>query len=252
MRGSRILLADDHTLVAEALRGLLEPEFEVVGICADGREVLDVAERLGPDAIVLDIGMPVLNGLLAGERVKKLLPGVRLVYLTASRDADLAAEALRIGASAYLLKTATAAEFVHAVREALRGCTYVTPEIARALDEAFIRDGGRRKRATKLTPRQCEVLQLFAEGRSMKQIAAALNITPRTVAFHKYAMMDELQIRTNAELIQFALTSVVSPPERSVLPIGGVRGRPSLRLVVPVAQPEPRTPLTRRRRSVLG
>lgn len=211
MKGSRILLADDHTLLLEAFRVLLEPEFEVVGTCSDGRELIEAAQRLKPDAIVLDIGMPMLNGLAAGERLKQLLPGVKLIYVTANQDPELAAEAFRLGASAYLLKTSAGSELVRAIRGALRGRTYVTPVIAAAMEGSFIRNGGRPTRASRLTPRQREVLQLLAEGRSMKEVGAVLNITPRTVAFHKYAMMDELQIRTNAELIQYAMkTSVVA------------------------------------------
>jgi DNA-binding NarL/FixJ family response regulator len=207
MTRARIVLADDHTLLLEAFARLLEPEFEIVGTCADGHELLDVAASSKPDAVVLDIGMPVLNGLDAGARLLCLLPGVKLIYLTASADPALAGEALRLGASAYLLKTSAGSELVQAIRGALHGRTYVTPLVAERMSTAFIRTGGEPKRRARLTARQREVLQLLAEGRLMKEVAAILKITPRTVAFHKYAMMDELQIKTNAELIQYAIKS---------------------------------------------
>jgi DNA-binding NarL/FixJ family response regulator len=204
---SRIILADDHTLLLEAFAKLLEPEFDVVGACANGRELLELAAKLEPDAVVLDIAMPMLNGLDAGERLRTMLPGVKLIFVTANPDPSLAAEALRLGASAYLLKTSAGSELVKAIKGALCGRSYVTPLVADRMTGSFIRHGGGKRRAERLTVRQREVLQLLAEGRMMKEIAAILKITPRTVAFHKYTIMDELQIRTNAELIQYAIRS---------------------------------------------
>ena len=207
MNRIRIVLADEQTLLREALAKLLEPDFDVVATCADGRELLEVAPSLAPDAVVLDVGMPLLNGLVAGERLLRLIPGVRLVYLTASLDPSLAAEALGIGASAYVLKTCAGSELAGAIRGALCGRTYVAPRVADGISSAFVRTGAYARRPVRLTARQREVLQLLAEGRLMKEVAAILKITPRTVAFHKYAMMDELQIKSNAELIKYAITS---------------------------------------------
>ncbi len=205
-----ILIADDHTLIAEAFRKLLEPQYDVVATASDGRALLDVAGRVRPEVIVIDIGMPLLNGLAAGQQLKKLMPRVKLVYVTMNEDPDLAAEALDTGASAYLLKSSAAAELLKAIHEALRGGSYVTPKIRRGLDEAFIRCPIRRAIPKRLTERQTEVLQLLAEGRSMKEVAAVLGLTPRTVAFHKYRIMEVIGARSNAELIQFALKNHIA------------------------------------------
>ena len=199
-----VLIADDHTLIVEALRKLLEPQYEVVATVADGRALLDVASKVRPDVIVIDIGMPLLNGLAAGQQLKRLMPKVKLVYVTMNEDPDIAAEALESGASVYLLKSSAAAELLRGIHEALKGGSYVTPRVRRAMDESFIRSPLRRSASKTLTPRQTEVLQLLAEGRSMKEVAAVLNVTPRTVAFHKYRIMEVIGARSNAELIHFA------------------------------------------------
>jgi DNA-binding NarL/FixJ family response regulator len=204
---ARIVLADDHTLLLEALTKLLEPDFDVVGTCSDGRGLLDVVARLRPDVVVLEVGLPMLNGLDAGARLLSMLPEVKLVFVTTNPDPAVAAEAIRLGASAYLLKTSTSSELVMAIRGAIRGRSYVTPLVADRMASAFIRYGATAHRSARLTMRQREVLQLLAEGRLMKEVAAILKITTRTVAFHKYTMMDELQIKTNAELIQYAIRS---------------------------------------------
>ncbi len=193
----RVLLADDHTLLLGAFRKLLEPECEVVGAVENGRALLDSARELRPDVVVVDISMPLLNGLDAGRQLKQLLPGARLIFLTMNEDPDLVAEALRIGASGYLLKNSAASELVLAIREAMDGKTYVTPRAAERVGHARLGDG--------LTPRQREVLQLLAEGHSMKEVAGILNVTPRTVAFHKYRLMEELGLKTNADLVQYAV-----------------------------------------------
>jgi len=211
MKRTRIVLADDHTLLSETIKNLLEPEFEVVGTFADGQALLNAAPALMPDVVVLDIGMPVMNGLNAGRRLKRLLPRVKLIYLTISQDRDLAAEAFRWGASAYLLKTSAAAELVHAVREALRGGSYVTPLMTKDMVGSISQNFKQRTPAHELTLRQKEVLQLLAEGRPMKEVAYMLNITTRTVAFHKYTMMAQLQINSTAELIQYAVNSSIIP-----------------------------------------
>ena len=205
MKRTRIILADDHTLVLEAFKHMLEPEFEVVGTFADGLAVVEAAPALRPDVVVLDIGMPTLNGLSTGQRLKQLLPATKLIYVTGNLDPDLAAEAFRLGASAYLVKTSAAGELVRAIRDALLGRTYVTPLLTEGMVGSFVQNLKHRKRPHLLTMRQKEVLQLLAEGRSMKEVAFALNVTPRTVAFHKYTMMEQLHLKTSAELIQYAI-----------------------------------------------
>jgi DNA-binding NarL/FixJ family response regulator len=205
MPGPRVLLADDHNLLLGAFEKLLAPECEIVGTVSDGRALVVEAQRLKPDVVILDIAMPLLNGLDAGRQIKQLRKDVKLVFVTMNEDSDLAAEAFRAGASAYLLKRSAASELLLAVREVMKGRSYVTPLVTEGLVGSFM-DAANRKPAHDLTPRQREVLQLIAEGHSMKQVAALLNVTPRTVAFHKYRMMEQLNIRSNAELIQFALT----------------------------------------------
>jgi DNA-binding NarL/FixJ family response regulator len=207
MKRARIILADDHLFLLDAIKNLLEPEFEVVGAFADGLALVEAAPELKPDLIVLDIGMPLMNGLNAGQRLKQVLPSVKLIYLTMNQDPDLAAEAFLLGASGYLVKTSAASELVHAIREVLRGCSYVTPLMTKDMVGSFIQNLKRRKRPHKLTLRQKEVLQLLIEGRSMKETAYILNVTPRTVAYHKYTMMEELQITSSAELIQYGMKS---------------------------------------------
>ena len=209
MKRARIILSDDHSVLIGAFKSFLEPEFEVVGTFADGRAMVEGAQALHPDVVVLDIGMPVMNGLIAGERLKKELPAVKLVYLTMNPDPDLAAEAFKLGATAYLLKSSAASELAHAIREALTGRSYVTPLITEGMVGSFIQNLKHRKPAHQLTLRQKEVLQLLAEGRSMKEVAAALHVTPRTVAFHKYAMMEQLNVKTGAELIQYAIKNSI-------------------------------------------
>lgn len=209
MKRPRVILADDHTMILDALKNLLEPEFEVVGTFADGRALMEGAARLNPNVIVLDIGMPTMNGLNAGERLKQEMPLVKLVYLTMNHDPDMAGEAFRLGASAYLLKNSAAAELQNAIREVVRGGFYITPLMTKGMDGSFVQNFKLRKSTTPLTLRQKEVLQLLAEGRSMKEVAFVLNVSPRTVAFHKYTMMEHLQIRSNAELIEYAMRSSI-------------------------------------------
>jgi len=205
MAKSRIVLADDHTLVLQACAKMLESEFEVAAIFRDGRALLKAAPALKPDAIVIDIGMPLLNGLDAGRQLKTLLPSTKLIFLTMHEDPGLAAEAIRAGASAFLLKTSAASELVKAIREALKGRVYITPTVARRMEDSFIRDPEAKHVSKELTPRQREVLQLLAEGRPMKEAAYILSVTTRTIAFHKYRMMEQLGLKSSAELIQFAV-----------------------------------------------
>ena len=209
MRRPRVILADDHTLILEALKNLLEPEFEVVGMFADGRALMEGAAALNPNVIVLDIAMPNMNGLNAGERLKQAMPMVKLIYLTMNHDPDMAGDAFRLGASAYLLKNSAATELQNAIREVVRGGFYITPLMTKGMDGSFIQNFKLRRSASPLTLRQKEVLQLLAEGRSMKEVAFVLNVSPRTVAFHKYTMMEHLQIRSNAELIEYAMRSSI-------------------------------------------
>jgi DNA-binding NarL/FixJ family response regulator len=204
MKGPRVLLADDHTLLLTAFEKLLAPECEIVGLVSDGRALLTAAESLKPDVIVLDIAMPLLNGLEAARRVKQMLRNVKLVFLTMHEDADLAAEAFRSGASAYLLKRSAASELVTAIREVMKGRSYVTSLMTEGLVGSLMNVTDH-KPSHELTARQREVLQLLAEGHSMKEVAALLNVTPRTVAFHKYTMMEALSLRSTAELIQYAV-----------------------------------------------
>ena len=201
MTRPRILLADDHLILLDAFKALLEPEFEVIGTVTDGRKLLDEFARLHPDVVVLDIGMPLLNGLDAGRQLKAQRRSVKLIYLTMNPDPELAGEALRLGASGYVLKSSAAHELKQAIHEGLRGRSYITPLITRDVVGSLLQHRSRQE----LTMRQREVLQLLAEGRSMKEVAAILDLTPRTVAFHKYRMMEQLHLKTSAELVQFAV-----------------------------------------------
>lgn len=199
-----VLLADDHTLVLEAFKKLLEPEFEVVGTVSDGRALLSVAPGLKPDVIVLDLSMPELNGMEAGMQLRRLVPRTKVVVLTMNEDPDIPREALRHWASGYLLKKSAGSELIKAIREVLRGRTYVTPRVAQQLREGFVRDP-RRKHKRSLTSRQREVLLLLAEGRTMKETADLLHVTPRTVAFHKYRIMEDFDLKTTSDLVKFAI-----------------------------------------------
>jgi DNA-binding NarL/FixJ family response regulator len=200
----RVLLADDHTLLLGAFEKLLAGECDIVGQVSDGRALLDAAETLKPDLIVLDISMPLLNGLEAGRQIKQRLRNVKLVFVTMNEDADVAAEAFRSGASGYLLKRSAAAELLMAIREVMQGRSYITPLVAEGLVESLMHVD-EHTTGHELTSRQREVLQLLAEGRSMKEVASVLNLTPRTVAFHKYRMMEQLKVKSTAELVQYAV-----------------------------------------------
>jgi DNA-binding NarL/FixJ family response regulator len=207
MKRIRIVLADDHVLVLDAIQRMLERDFEVLGTFKDGRALVAAAPKLDPDLIVLDIHMPLMNGLSAGQRLKQRMPRVKLIYLTMSLDPDLTAEAFRIGASGYVLKSSASAELVRAINDVSQGRSYITPLITKGTFGTFSQSVKPRKDHEKLTLRQKEVLQLLAEGRSMKEVAFVLNVSPRTIAFHKYTMMEHLRVKTSAELIQFAVKS---------------------------------------------
>lgn len=206
----RIILADDHEIVLDGLRRILEPEFEIVAATADGRELVAAIEALKPEVAVADISMPLLNGLDALRQLKTARSRTRFVFLTGSPDVALATQAFRLGASGYVLKHAAAEELVVAIREALEGRTYITPRIANEVlqnlmshPEDKARDG--------LTGREREVLQLLAEGKIIKEIAAILNVSPRTVEFHKNNVVTKTGLRSNAELARYAVRQGLIP-----------------------------------------
>ena len=206
MNRPRVLLADDHRVVAEGLKRLLDDDFELVGMVEDGRALVAAAKKLQPDVIVADIGMPHLNGIDAMALLKKDRPDVKVVFLTMHQDQAYARRALEAGAAGFVVKHSAPAELVMAIQAALKGHTFITP----ALADSVLRQARHEPRDAKdavesLTPRQREILQLLAEGRSAKEIAATLAISPRTVEFHKYQMMETHGFHSNAELIHFAI-----------------------------------------------
>ena len=205
LRRSRVLLADNHKLVVEALKELLEPKFEVVGLVFDGRTLVTTAVELQPDVIVLEIAMPQLNGLDAGRQLKLKMPRAKLIFLTLNQDPYIAGEALRAGASGYLLNSAAARELTDAIEQALIGRSYVSPQVCKGLTDISLRRPESREHRPELTTRQREVVQLLVEGRTMKEVGDVLKITARTVACHKYGVMEVLQIKSNAELVQYAI-----------------------------------------------
>jgi DNA-binding NarL/FixJ family response regulator len=207
----RLLIADDHKLLAEACKSLLEPEFEVVGIVTDGRSLVTTAAIVKPDVIILDIAMPQLNGLDAAEQLKNKVPSVRLVFLTMNLGAEVAAEAFRRGASAYVLKQSAAEELVIAIRKVMQGASYLSPLIARETVTFLLNQRTTTASEKRITKRQSEILQLLAEGMSMKQVASILELKPGTVAFHKYRMMETLNVKTNAELLEYAIKRQMTP-----------------------------------------
>lgn len=213
----RILLADDHTLMLEGIRLMLEPEFQLVGSVEDGQALLAAARKLVPDVILLDISMPLLNGIDAAVQLRKILPSARLIFVTMHADTDYVTEAFRSGASGYLLKRAAASELLTAVREVLKGNYYVSPLVTRnTLGSLIASPITRGKLSHTLTPRQREVLQLVAEGRSRKEIAEILHISVKTVEFHKATLTRELHLRTAADFTRYAIEHGMIVPERTV------------------------------------
>jgi len=202
---ARILIADDHRLLADACKSLLEPEFQVAGIVTDGRSLIHSAVELKPDIIILDIYMPHLNGLDAAVQAKRKLPGVKLVFLTMTMAADVAAEAFRRGASAFVLKQSAGDELMLAVRKVKEGLSYLSPLLAKETVMFLQREQKDFSEEKRITQRQSEVLQLLAEGMSMKEVANIIDTTPGTVAFHKYRMMETLNLKTNAALLEYAI-----------------------------------------------
>jgi DNA-binding NarL/FixJ family response regulator len=205
MTRPRVLLADDHQMLADALRLVLEPRCEVVGAVSDGRALLEAAARLQPDIVVLDISMPQLNGLDAGRQLKHSWPKIKLIYMTMHGDPDLVGESFRAGGSAFLLKEAAVSELTEAIDKILKGGSYVSPRAAKGLSQISLRPPKAREHTPEPTLRQREVLQLLAEGCSMKEVGSILKITTRTVAAHKYAAMELLQLKTNAAVVQYAI-----------------------------------------------
>ena len=209
MRRMTILLADDHTVIWEGLRKMLEPEFEVIACVKDGHALVKTAVELTPDLILVDVGMPLLNGLDAARELKKRMPDLKVIFLTMNPDANLAREALKIGASGYLLKYSEGEELLKAVHEAFRGVCYVTPQIRQAMEDDSIPDP--KSLPKDLSDRQREVLQMLAEGRSLQEIGDILHLSRHTVRFHKRRIMKELGTKTDAELVQYAVKhSIVS------------------------------------------
>ena len=204
MRRARVLLADDHQIVAEGLCSLLETEFDIIGTVSDGRALVEAARQLGPEVIVVDISMPLLNGIEATRQIKQVAPQTHVIVLTMHADATYATRAIEAGAAGYVLKHSATAELVTAIREALQDRTYVSPRIATTHLQVSV-DRRPSPADPPLTPRQREVLQLLAEGHSAKEIAAILGISPRTAEFHKYRMMEMLKVQSGAELIRYAI-----------------------------------------------
>jgi len=204
MAKPRVILADDHTLLLEAFDKLLSAECDIVARVTDGRALVEAVRQHHPDIVVLDLAMPLLNGLDAARQIKQIDRSVRLVFVTMNEDPDVAAEAFRAGGSAYLLKRSAGSELLTAIREAMRHRSYVTPLVTEGMLGSLIHANAETP-SRELTSRQREVLQLLAEGKSMKEVASILNVSARTVAFHKYRMMEQLKIKTNAELIQYAI-----------------------------------------------
>jgi DNA-binding NarL/FixJ family response regulator len=204
MARTRILIADDHVLVAETFRSFLEPQYQVVGVVTNGKSLLTAAKKTAPDIVLLDLAMPLFNGIDAGEELKRQLPKVKIIVITMNEDPEVASTVLRHWASSYLLKKSASIELTQAISEVLHGHSYVTPSMAQKVMFEFIRDPNK-SRSKQLTPRQREVLQLLAEGHSMKEAAGVLNIAVRTIAFHKYRIMEDFGLKNNADLVRLAI-----------------------------------------------
>ena len=206
MSKARVLLADDHRIVIEGLKKLLEPEYDVVGAVEDGRALIAAVEKLRPDVVVADISMPHLNGIEAVRQIRKKDPQIRVVILTMHQDVQYAARAFEAGASGFVLKVSAPSELITAMGEVLKGKTYVTPIIAGELIQSY-REGNEYPEVvfSRLSARHREILQLVAEGHSAKEIGKILNISARTVESHKYQIMEILNVKTSAELVQFAI-----------------------------------------------
>jgi len=210
MTRPRIFLTYDPTLLVDPFHKLLEPEFEIVGAASNRRDLLANAPGLKPDLVIVDLDLPLLNGMDTGRELKRLLPRTKILVLTVNEDPAVAREALRRWASGYLLKKSAGVELTQAIREILSGKSYVAPQVAQRLANDFIRDPGVHGKGL-LTPRQRQVLQLLAEGRTMKEAAYVLNLTARTVAFHKYRIMEDFGMHSNSELFKLAIRERLVP-----------------------------------------
>jgi DNA-binding NarL/FixJ family response regulator len=210
MSAAKILLAEDHTIVMEVLKALLEPEFQVVGSVDNGRDAVKAAAELKPDVVVLDVSLPHLNGIEAARQIRKVAPGVKIVFLTMHEDIGYMRQAFDAGASAYVVKHSASLDLQLAIRKALLGRTYITPGIAKEGVDILLNSVRRNKKEpSSLTPRQREIVQLLAEGRSAKETASILHLSPRTVEFHKYRLMERLGIENTAQLLQFAIKNKI-------------------------------------------
>jgi DNA-binding NarL/FixJ family response regulator len=204
---TRVVLADDHTIVTAGLKALLERQLDVVATVEDGRAAVAAVKQLKPDVVILDISMPLLNGIEAGRQIRKSCPKVKIIFLTMHTDVTYVREAFEAGASGYVVKHSAAVDLFVAIREALKGCVYVSPAVTKDVVEAMFDRSRPEKKpsAGELSSRQREILQLVGEGRSAKEIAAILNLSPRTVEFHKQRLMQQLGLHTTAQLIQYAI-----------------------------------------------
>ena len=209
----RVLLADDHVLVAEGIQKLLEPEFELVGIVGDGRSLVAAATKLQPDVAVVDISLPLLNGLDASRQVKKANPNIKIIVLTMHSEATFVTHAFRVGVSGYVLKQSVGSELVQSIREVMKGRTFVSPMVTQSLVDQAVNPVASMSPdesngfAPTLSSRQREVLQLVAEGKATKEIASILNVSIKTVEFHKTRIMKELRLHTAAELTKYAIAA---------------------------------------------
>lgn len=215
MRKPRLLMADDHSILLAGLRKLVEDSCEVIGTVEDGRALIEAAQRLKPDLILLDISMPLLNGLDAARQIKKMLPDVKLLVLTMHSSPTYATEAFKAGASGYLLKQSAASELPEAIKAVLKGQTYLTPLITKPVLDSVLPSGQPELKdsLTMLTPRQREVLQLVGEGKSTKEVAVLLNVSVKTVEFHKARIMEQLGLHSTASLIKYAIAEGLANPE---------------------------------------
>jgi DNA-binding NarL/FixJ family response regulator len=211
----RLLLADDHAIFSDALRVYLEKGFDIVGVVSDGRALVDEAIRIKPDVIIADVGMPLLNGLDAAKRIKEQVSKMKFVFLTMQDDPNLAAAALELGPVAFVLKHSAGPELLEAINEVMRGHSYLTPKL-RAAD--WVEAKARARQFSKdMTPRQKDIVQLFAEGRPMKEIAGLLHLSEKTVEFHKHHIMVAFNLKSNADLVLFALSQGLIAPDRTRL-----------------------------------
>jgi DNA-binding NarL/FixJ family response regulator len=215
-RKTRLLIADNHRIMADAYKHLLEPEFEIVSTVSDGRALLDSVQEVEPDGVILEVFLPHLNGLDAADLIKSSSSSPKLIFVTANSDPKVAAEAFRRGASAYVLKQSGAEEFKKAIRFAMDGRSYLSNLIARETVDYLLHQWAQGRLEKAISPRQAEILQLLVEGNSMKRVADILAISPGTVAFHKYTLMKELRIVSNAELLQYAMKNHMVPNQTMV------------------------------------